>query len=65
MKEYLWRMNRTTWEHYLNVLSLLEFSEPETDEYEALKDELRSLPGHPKGTTPEDFIRVEVTTVQH
>jgi hypothetical protein len=58
-------MDKGTFEKYLNILSLIEFSKPETDEFAALTDELRSLPGHPKGVHPEDFVRVELTSVQH
>lgn len=65
MRVHTWRMTKNVYEEYLNILSLIEFSEPETDEFLALTDELQSLPGHPKGVAPEDYIRVEVTSVQH
>lgn len=65
MREHTWYMSSKDWEHYLNVLSLMEYTEPETDEFEALKDELQSIPGHPQNVNPEDFIRVKITSVQH
>lgn len=65
MKHFHWRMSKDTAEKFLNILSLLEFSEPETDEYEALKDELRSLPGHPADFAENDYMTWEIVTVTH
>ena len=65
MREHIWRMSKSTYEYYLNILGLIQYTQPETDEFEALKDELQSLPGHPKDMQFGDFVRVEITSVQH
>lgn len=65
LKKRIWRMSRNTWESYLNILSLLEYTNPDSDEYEALKEDLRSLPGHPNDLAPNEYIKPMITTVQN
>ena len=65
LKKRIWYVSRDVWEKYLGILGLLEFSVPESDEYEALKDELCSLPGIPQDLAPNEYVKAEITTVQH
>jgi hypothetical protein len=64
-KEHLWRMTKSTAEQFTYLMDLLELYPEDTDEYATIRDEIRSLPGHPANTQEDDFIRWEVTTVQH
>jgi hypothetical protein len=58
-------MSKGTYERYLNILSLMEFTEPETDEFLALSDEMMSLPGHPRDLQPNEYLKPRINSVQH
>jgi hypothetical protein len=55
-------MSKTTADRFIALMDMLEFYEPDTDDYLAIADEIRSLPGHPMHTDENDFIRWEITT---
>ena len=62
LKKRTWYVSRDVWEKFINILALLEFAEPNTDEYEALKDELCSLPGLPQDLAPNEYVKAEITS---
>jgi hypothetical protein len=58
-------MTKNTAEQFVYLMDLLELYPEDSEEYAILRDEIRSLPGHPKDTEEDHFIRWEITTVQH
>ena len=63
-REIDWRLTRGTKELFLSYMDELELYDEGTDEYEVIQDQIRSLPGHPGGTTRDDWIWLVVTDFQ-
>ncbi len=63
-REVDWRLTKATKELFLSYMDELELYTEGSDEYEAIQDQIRSLPGHPMNTTRDDWIWLVVTDFQ-
>jgi hypothetical protein len=63
-RTFEWRVTGKVKELWTELMDQLELYEEGTDEYEGIQDQIRSLPGHPVGTSREDLIVLEVTDFQ-
>lgn len=63
-REFEWRLSRYTYQRFKEAAIRLEDLDPTSDEYAAIKDEIRSMPNFPNEACDErDLIYFEVTTV--
>jgi hypothetical protein len=60
-----WRLTRATNQRWSELMDLLDTCEEGTDNYEAIIDQIRSLPGHPLNTTKDTLILREITDFQN
>ena len=61
-RHIVWRLPLWAFERFKALLDQLELVEDDSDEANALKDELRSLPGFPLDNDPDsDLIHFDVT----
>ncbi len=61
---YLWRLPQWAEDRFIELADNLDGLDRECDEAYALRDEIRSLPGHPLNTTEFDLILREITTIK-
>ena len=55
-REFDWRLTRKVNDRWIELIDESENYNEGTDEHEAIMDQIRSLPGHPVGTSREDLI---------
>jgi hypothetical protein len=60
-----WRLSSQTKQRWTELMDELEMYEEGTDGYEAIQDQIRSLPGHPLNTSKDVLILQVVTDIQH
>ena len=65
-RRFEWRLPRWAFERFNEAVIRLDDLDPNSDEYAAIKDEIRSLPNFPQQAYDEqDLIYITVTSVQH
>jgi len=63
VRTYIWRLSGTDDRKFRELLLQLEEHQEDSDEAYAIRDEIRSIPGHPPGTDTYDYIIREITTL--
>ena len=63
-RTFEWKLTRQVRDRWYELMDELENYDEGTDEHEAIMDQIRSLPGHPVGTSREDLILQEITDFQ-
>lgn len=63
MLEALWRLPAWANRKFERLLMEIEDLDPDSDEANAIRDEIRALPNFPRGATEHTMIRREITTL--